>query len=374
MGDWVNFNEIRNKVSLELILTDMYDLTQFKRQGQTLIGACPVHGGDSPRAFHADLDKNLWHCFTKCKKGGNQLDFVAAKEGITVRDAALLLKRRYLDNGGPPPSAPAVANPPAAAPAPVPEKPKRESHGKHDKEAKPEKDPNPPISVNLVLRYDHPHLAEDRKLSEATCRHYGVGYCNRGILAGTIAIPIHDEQGQLVAYAGRRLRPSDARELGKYKLPKGFKKERVLYNLHRALPHARENGLVLVEGFFTVLKLHEAGFQNVVAVMGCDLSDHQAELLAKAPSITLLFDGNEAGWSGSAAAEAKLVNRVPTRNVHLPEGIEPDDLSARALRWVLNGVQQLDLAFAGFVPRLPRNGLPQPHPMFAGLAPSKTGG
>ena len=365
MGDWVNFNEIRNKVSLELVLTDMYGLTQFKRQGQTLIGACPVHGGDSPRAFHADLDKNLWHCFTKCKKGGNQIDFVAAKDGITVRDAALKLKRLFLDGNAPP-------TPPIPPPAPAASPPERKTAKQADgavidPRAKKPREPNPPIEVHLVLRHDHPHLADDRKLSEATCRHVGVGYCNRGILAGMIAIPIHDEQGQLIAFAGRRLRPSDARELGKYKLPKGFKKERVLYNLHRALPTAKEHGLILVEGFFTVLKLHEAGLTNVAAVMGCDLSDHQAGLLTGLPSVTLLFDGNEAGYSGAQSAQEKLQGKVPVRLVHLPEGLEPDDLSVRALRWVANGVEQLDLSFLAFAPRLSADGLPTPHSTLSGL-------
>ena len=62
------------------------------------------------------------------------------------------------------------------------------------------------------------------------------------IAAGTA---VRFEPGQsrtveLVAYAGRRLKPSDIREFGKYKFPKGFKKERVLYNLHRAKEHQKD--------------------------------------------------------------------------------------------------------------------------------------
>lgn len=362
MGSWVNFHEIRAKVTLAMVL-DYYGHKDFKRQGNTLVGACPVHGGDSPRAFHADLDKNLWHCFTRCKKGGNQLDFVAAKERITVRDAAIKLQAIFLDGSDPPPSAPAAPIVHDAAPRPPAEKlPVEDRRNRATKKI----DTNAPINVNLVLRHDHPHLTEDRKLSPETCKHFGIGYCNKGIMSGLIAIPIHDEIGQLVAYAGRRLRPSEAKELGKYKLPQGFKKERVLYNLHRALPHSREQGLVLVEGFFKVLKLHEAGFQNVVATMGCDLSDQQAHLLANVPSVTLLFDGNEAGYAGAEAAQQKLSATTKTRLVRLPEGVEPDDLSPRALRWLLNGCEQLDLSFLAFAPRL--SGPPgTPHPALAGV-------
>jgi DNA primase len=38
-----------------------------------------------------DLAKNLFHCFA-CQAGGNVLDFVAAMEGCSIREAALKLQ------------------------------------------------------------------------------------------------------------------------------------------------------------------------------------------------------------------------------------------------------------------------------------------
>src|SRR5689334_24825560 len=105
MPDWVNFAEIRSRVSLEDVIVRYYGITSLKRDGEKLIGPCPVHGGDSPRAFHANLGKNVWHCFSQCQKGGNQLDFVALKENIPIRDAALRLKAFFLDGQGEPPAA-----------------------------------------------------------------------------------------------------------------------------------------------------------------------------------------------------------------------------------------------------------------------------
>src|ERR1041384_7186413 len=104
MPNWVNFAEIRAKVSLEDVLVRLYGLTTLKREGDTLIGPCPVHGRDSPRAFHADVVKNVWHCFSRCQGGGNQLDLVAKKEGIGIREAALKLQAMFLGDAGPPPA------------------------------------------------------------------------------------------------------------------------------------------------------------------------------------------------------------------------------------------------------------------------------
>ncbi len=207
------------------------------------------------------------------------------------------------------------------------------------------------LEIKLDLKPDHPHLLQERGLKIETVERFGIGYCSRGILRGMIAIPIHDEEGQLVAYAGRRLKAIEIREQGKYKFPKGFKKELVLYNLHRAAEHQKEHGLILVEGFFSVAKLFEAGLPNVVASMGCELSDQQARLLAEAKEVIILFDGNDAGYAGAAKAKAKLSPLVPVRVVKLETGTEPESFTPPALRWVVNGMSRLDIAEMTFALR-----------------------
>lgn len=328
MGNWVNFAEIRAKVSIAAVLTEMYGLTNLKPDGDKLVGPCPVHNGDSPRAFHADLKKNIWHCFSRCQRGGNVLDLVSLKDGISIREAGLKLKERFL-GGDPPPSR---AGPPALIAAPP----------AAQRVEKPEQK-NPAIDIELKLRGDHPHLTDVRRLTAETASHFGVGFCSHGTLRGTVAVPIHDQDGALVAYAGRRLKHDEVETFGKYKFPKGFKKELVLYNLHRASGAGREKGLVLVEGFFAVMALYQAGFDHVVAAMGCELSDHQVELLAGFPEIVLLFDGDEAGCTATAAAREKLCGKTRVRTIQLRADLKPDELPVRAIKWLVNGVQLLDL-------------------------------
>ena len=50
-------------------------------------------------------------------------------------------------------------------------------------------------------------------------------------MSGRVVIPIHNERGELVAYAGRSIDGSEP----KYKLPAGFHKSLELFNLHRAI-------------------------------------------------------------------------------------------------------------------------------------------
>ena len=68
-----------------------------------------------------------------------------------------------------------------------------------------------------------------------------------------IVIPIHNPEGELVAYAGRSIDGSEPR----YKFPAGFHKSLELFNLHRV---RGEVSVVLVEGFFDCMKVTQAGF------------------------------------------------------------------------------------------------------------------
>ena len=150
--------------------------------------------------------------------------------------------------------------------------------------AAPEKEdgePNKPLAFALTkLDAEHPYFAE-RGLTAETIATFGVGFCNKGLLRGYAAIPIHNTDGELVAYAGRW--PGTPKEgKGKYKLPEGFKKSIELFNLHRAMSEPDETPLVIVEGFFDCMRLWQLGLRRVVALMGCSISDAQEEILTRA--------------------------------------------------------------------------------------------
>jgi DNA primase len=87
---WVNYRELKEAVSIEKVLDHYGLLSNLTRRGDSLEGACPIHGGHSPRQFRVSLRKNAYHCFS-CNAGGNILDFVGAMEDVEIRAAALLL-------------------------------------------------------------------------------------------------------------------------------------------------------------------------------------------------------------------------------------------------------------------------------------------
>lgn len=152
-------------------------------------------------------------------------------------------------------------------------------------------DGNRPLEFSLRwIDCSHSYLAE-RGINPEIARHFGVG-CNRGkrSMAGRIVFPIHDENGLLVAHAGRSIDQTEPR----YRFPARFRKSPVLFDLHRAVVAAKS--VIVVEGFFDCLRAHEAGLPCVVSLMGCSLSLRQEELLCERfQDVTLFLDGDSAG-------------------------------------------------------------------------------
>jgi len=178
-------------------------------------------------------------------------------------------------------------------------------------------------------------LAE-RGLTAETITEFGLGYCQKGSMTGRIVIPIHNADGQLVAYAGRLPGNPPDEDTPKYKLPPGFRKAREVFNLHRASREPDETPLVIVEGFFDCLWLWQNGVRRVVALMGSTLSPAQEELLTRATvqdtRAIVMLDEDEAGCAARAGIAARLAEKMFVRIFRFGRaGQQPDALTAEEI-------------------------------------------
>jgi hypothetical protein len=241
------------------------------------------------------------------------LDLVALLNHCTLRQAALQLNDWF----------------PATATGGVPPIRQRVTKGNLDRTRQPGIWDNPPLPFTLRgVDGSHAYLAA-RGINERTAARFGVGfYRGPGVMSGRLVIPIHDERGRLVAYAGRSL---DGRQ-PRYQFPAGFFTSRVLFNFHRAaaIPY---DTVVVVEGFFDCLRVSQAGVENVVALMGTELYERPARLLVEwFRGVVLLLDGDEAGRLARDRVAARLRDRCEVRVIGLPEGVQPDQLPDCRLR------------------------------------------
>jgi DNA primase len=343
---WINFNVLRKGLSFEKVL-QLYGVdVRRKAPGNRHVGFCPLptHQGKrrSP-SFSAKLDFGVWQCFG-CKASGNVLDFAVRMEGLDpqdrqhLRQVSLRLQQTFhvpgasdRNPGKENRSAPKPRSTPPPQPPAAPAKPKL------------------PVVVNQPLDFElkdldpeHPYLTE-RGFQRETIRHFGLGYCNRGLMKGRVAIPLHDHEGRLVGYGGRLVDDSviDA-DHPKYLLPGPREREGKLYEFRKSLLlyngwHIQRpvDELIVVEGFPACWWLWQWGYPNTVALMGSDCSDEQAKLIAALVSPAgraWLFP--DSGPGGEHCASSALARVAPHRFVRWvkcagqPTDRTPGDLSS----------------------------------------------
>ncbi|MEM3193108.1 MAG: bifunctional DNA primase/polymerase [Candidatus Parvarchaeota archaeon] len=71
-----------NKSTISWIsLSDIIDLSKFKRFGSQYQGPSPIHGSLTGRNLSINVERNLWHCF-RHDSGGGPLQWIAVAERI----------------------------------------------------------------------------------------------------------------------------------------------------------------------------------------------------------------------------------------------------------------------------------------------------
>ena len=121
----------------------------------------------------------------------------------------------------------------------------------------------------------------------------------------------------------------------RYRVPPAFAKSEIVFNMHRAAAQ-ESNTVVVVEGFFDCMKVHQAGVRSVVGLMGAALYESQRRtLLERFQHIILLLDGDPTGRKASAALAQQLRAQCRVRVVLLPDGLQPDQMPAREIVRVL---------------------------------------
>jgi len=327
---WIDFKTVREKLDFVEVLSD-----------------------DHKPSCGINLAKQVYNCFA-CGVGGNALDFVAHMEGLDpdktteLRKAALLAaeifhieeamakpKGRKTNKAEKGKNGSQKAKKVAKRPHALKGKSKA-SEGKSGRsepsEPSPAKQVNKPLSFELKLDRKHPFLKsrfKDGGLDKKLVKAFGLGFANKGMMKDRVCFPIHNVKGELIAYSGRWASDSLPEDVPRYLLPKGFEKSKALFNLHRVIgmrdSHLGLDTVVIVEGFWSVIRLHGEGIP-CVSTFGDSISKDQVELLVHNgfKNAILIFDGDEGGRTGTEQSLPLLAEKLFTKVIHLEDGIKPD--------------------------------------------------
>ena len=123
-----------------------------------------------------------------------------------------------------------------------------------------------------------------------------------------LVFPILNYRNDVVGFGGRLISGDGAKYINSSDSIV-FKKSFELYGLNFLKSRRYSDELVLCEGYFDVVSLHQFGFFNCVATLGTSLTKNHALLLARfCKKVIIAYDSDSAGQAASKRAVSLLEN------------------------------------------------------------------
>ncbi len=328
--DEKTLNEIRRKHPIKEIVERYVSLT---KKGEDYWGLCPFHP-DNNASMSVSTKLDMFQCFA-CHKAGNVFNFIANIENISYGDAIRLLAK---EDGYEVGNVTKYQNP-------------------HTKDYE---------IINLAIKFYQNNInsslgnnaikyLNDRQIDRETIKKFEIGLSisrqpitpfltnkydlntlidlgisntnSNDIFTDRIMIPIHDLNGNPIGFGGRVYQTKDTSKYINTKATRIFDKSTILYNYHRAHNKlSKDDSIIIMEGYFDVIRASTVGINNCVAPMGTALTSKQIKTLKKITNnIILCFDGDEAGKTATIRAIPLLEEeKINIKIVRLEEK-DPDE-------------------------------------------------
>jgi DNA primase len=325
--------DVRSRTDIVQLISESSPLT---KRGENYVGLCPFldHVDTSP-SFSVSESKQIYKCFG-CGRGGNAITFMMDYHGMTFIDSVTALAAKV---GIDIPARSRVGT----------ETGIRETLYAINETAC--------ECFREGLDNDALGYLYSRGLTDETVANFRIGFDNelslsqfaaypravvlddsglfiqksdltiRSKFGGRCTFPLIDPNGKISGFAG-----TNAGATPKYlnlRATALFNKSAFLYGLKQAIPSIKKHGAIVVEGYFDVLQMHQAGFGNVVASCGTSFTSEMAKLLRRySPNVCLMFDGDAAGKKATDSAFVELFNAGydDVWCVLLPDGEDPDSI------------------------------------------------
>ncbi|WP_456383613.1 DNA primase [Persephonella sp.] len=321
----------------------------LERAGSNYKALCPFHSEKTP-SFMVSPQKNIFKCFG-CGKSGNALTFLMEYEGLSFGEAVVKLAEKYnipvkftkSDDR-------AVFKQKLLQ---ITEKIKEfyKNQLKNSPEAKKYLKERQ-ISPSIIEKFELGYAPEDSSKLREFVQKEGIqteDLSRIGLITltddgrfydkfrGRIIFPIKDHRGRVVAFGGRVISGDRTPKYLNSPETEIYSKGKVLYGFYEARDFLREKKeAVIVEGYFDLISLYQAGIKNVVATLGTAMTPQQGKLLSRfVKRAVLMFDSDSAGKKAVIrASKVLLSNRIEVYYCPLEKGKDPDELAKEGFRKV----------------------------------------
>lgn len=333
--------EIKNRANIIDLVSEYITL---KKAGRNFVGLCPFHKEKTP-SFSVTPDRQMFYCFG-CGEGGNVFAFLmkigqmtypeavrhlAKKTGVVIQERDTQKHRQadsrreqlirinelaashFIKNLSSPSGKEALAY--------------LRQRGIREEAVR-------LFRLGLALNSWH-HLRDYFEREKASLKYAeqagllipGKDASPYDRFRGRLMFPVEDLNGRVIAFGGRIIGDGEPKYLNS---PESdiYTKGKCLYALNRAKDSIRKQGyVILVEGYFDLISLWNAGITHVVATLGTALTKEQINLIGRySTQVVVLFDPDEAGRKAMERSLGLFMGaHISARVVMLPGGLDPDD-------------------------------------------------
>lgn len=334
-------NQIRDRTDIVEVVGQHVSLT---RTGQNLKGLCPFHQEKSP-SFTVSPSRQIFHCFG-CGVGGNVFTFLTRITGASFPETVRELGRKV---GIEVEEATIQAGPQAVQAVRIEQVNKAAADwfrqnlsddqlGAEAREYLSSRGMLPStiaqfgigVAPNewdgLIKSLGKQGFTQNDLASAGLiiARENGSGFYDR--FRARVMFTITDLRKRVVGFGGRVLGEGTPKYLNSPDTPL-FRKGQTLFALDVAREAVtRTKTVIVVEGYFDAIALHQAGLTHAVATLGTALTLEHIQVLRRfASKVILLFDPDAAGVRAALRSLDLFVNSgLGVKVVSLPVGEDPD--------------------------------------------------
>jgi len=335
-------SEIRDRASILEVVSDYVSL---KKTGRNYKGLCPFHSEKTP-SFMVNEEKQIFHCFG-CGEGGDVFAFLMKTGHFSFPEAAKELAKRY------------GINLPRREPSPLQKKEMAKKEvlfrinqmaSEYFNDLLTRKGEGEPGRKYLSQRSVSEQMVKEHRLGYSPDRWDGLVQhltekkvpldlaWELGLILPKkkegwydafrkrIIFPIFDLHQRVVGFGGRLIGEGQPKYINSSESSLYHKGE-VLYGLQAAKRHASEkDGVIIVEGYFDLLTLHQYGWKHSVATLGTALTTQHIRTLRRyTKNVITVFDPDPAGIQATLRTLPLLLEEEVTgKAVLLPKGEDPD--------------------------------------------------
>ena len=307
-------SQIKDRLDIVEVVSEQVIL---KKNGGHYWGLCPFHKEKTP-SFSVNPQLGIYKCFG-CGAGGDALSFIMNTKGIEfidlIKDLAAKFGLEMPENFKKNEVSKGLKEEMTAASQKAAEFYNDLLLNKHSKEADDALDylTSRSISRDIIKKFTlgispkaYTTLYDILKtdFSDSVLEKAGLilkgkngGYIDR--FRNRVIIPIQNETGDYVAFGARALEKEQSPKYLNSSDSLIYNKSKLLYGLYTARDAIKkEDGVILMEGYFDVISAQAHGIENAVASCGTALTPEHVKLLSrytKSRRIYLSFDTDSAG-------------------------------------------------------------------------------